>query len=257
MATWNTAFNNAPADGDSPSQGDDRIRETRTQIYDRMIKSHEWGGSSVADGWHLEGSGRVYYAASEPTVRPDTSTSLDSDDDGRLYVDSDTKFPYVYTGSAFAALKGGMGVLFVGADEKSQNTDGGTFTQGAWQKRTINTEKTNSLSDCTLSNSVMYLGTGSYFAQWHTPAYRVGLHQSRLRDTTSGATLSIGQAAKSNTSNGDTTFSLGWCKFTLLSTSAIELQHYCETTNADDGFGYAANIGTEVYSQIALVEISA
>jgi hypothetical protein len=64
MATWNDAFNNAPADGDSPSQGDDKIRETRVEIWYRGRKEHGWGGSSTADGWHKEGSGRAYYTTS-------------------------------------------------------------------------------------------------------------------------------------------------------------------------------------------------
>jgi hypothetical protein len=107
MAVWNDTFNSAPADGDSPSQGDDKIRETRAQIWYRGRKEHEWGGSSTADGWHKEGSGKAYYATSAPTVRPDGSTTLDSDDNGRLYFNSSTKILEVIHSTTVDSVRGG------------------------------------------------------------------------------------------------------------------------------------------------------
>ena len=62
------------------------------------------GGSVAADFVHKAGSAKAYYDTSEPTVRPDGSTSLGTGDDGRIWVDSDDKVPYVWTGTAWVVL---------------------------------------------------------------------------------------------------------------------------------------------------------
>ena len=68
------------------------------------VKGGSSGGSVAGDFVHKEGSGRGYYASSAPTVRPDGATALGTSDDGRIWVDSDDKIPYVWTGSAWTPL---------------------------------------------------------------------------------------------------------------------------------------------------------
>jgi hypothetical protein len=107
--TWNQAFEDSPADSDDPSDGALRIRELKEAVQERIVKEHEFTlTDSFADqAWHKEGSAKGYYKSAEPSNRPDGSTSLDSTDAGRLWVDSDDGRLYVYTGSAWDALTPG------------------------------------------------------------------------------------------------------------------------------------------------------
>jgi len=91
MAIWNSAFEATPAGSDSPSQGDDRIRELKQAVRERLIKEHEMdlsSGAAAADGWHAAGSAKVYVGSTAPTTRPDGATTLTADDDGRLWLSS-------------------------------------------------------------------------------------------------------------------------------------------------------------------------
>ncbi len=104
MATMNSTWLTNPQDSDTPSFGDNEIRGTRLEFHDRLTKEHVIGGATAADGAHKKGVARAYYQAAAPSLRPDGSSSLDSDDDGRLFVDSDTDTLQVWDGSAMADL---------------------------------------------------------------------------------------------------------------------------------------------------------
>ena len=47
-------------------------------------------------------------------------------------------------------------------DEKAANTPGGTFTASAWQKRDLNTVKTNQISGASLASNQITLPAGTY-----------------------------------------------------------------------------------------------
>jgi hypothetical protein len=99
MSVWNTAFEASPAGADSPASGDDKIRELKSAVRERLAKEHKMDlstGTASADGWHIQGSAISYYQASAPTTRPDGVTALDANDYGRLWVSSSTGLVYVY-----------------------------------------------------------------------------------------------------------------------------------------------------------------
>lgn len=104
--TWNSAFNASPLASADPSEGDDRIRETRSQVQQRMEHEHDWlGTSETTGGVHREGSAKVYYEVTEPTNKPNsTDGALASADAGRIWKDATKKGAYVYDGSAFEKL---------------------------------------------------------------------------------------------------------------------------------------------------------
>lgn len=107
MATWNNAFEASPAGGDAPSSGDDKIREVKTAVRERLEKEHKFdlsSGLSGPDGWHKQGSSIDYYQASAPTTRPDGVTALDVNDYGRRWIKSSDLTEYVYTSTGWAAL---------------------------------------------------------------------------------------------------------------------------------------------------------
>lgn len=107
--------NNSSADWDESAPiitnarrlGAQEIRFLRAAVGARLLKEHIQFDDSTVGGEHKEGSAKIYYQASAPTLRPDGSTSLDSTDEGRLWLDSDTLYLYHWNGSAWIQIGGG------------------------------------------------------------------------------------------------------------------------------------------------------
>ena len=106
MATWDGTFNASPTASANPAQGDDRIRETRSEAQQRMEHEHAWlNTGTTTGGVHREGSAKIYYEDSEPENKPNSDDGvLTSADAGRLWKDSDDLGAYVYDGSSFVKL---------------------------------------------------------------------------------------------------------------------------------------------------------
>ena len=115
---------------------------------------------------------------------------------------------------------------------------------------------------CALSSNQFTLEAGTYEAWWSAPGYRVDGHQTRIQNVTDGTTVATGtteyDAATDNNSNTHPTAtrSVGWARFTVAASKALELQHRCTATHANQGFGRPTNVTTEVYSMIVLRKIS-
>jgi hypothetical protein len=107
LTVWNSAFEASPAGGDVPSLGDDKIREVKSAIRERIAKEHKMDlatGTASADGWHIQGSAVDYYQSSAPTTRPDGVTALDVNDYGRRWTHSVTLVQSVYTSTGWVAI---------------------------------------------------------------------------------------------------------------------------------------------------------
>jgi hypothetical protein len=146
-----------------------------------------------------------------------------------------------------AALVAILGYIKV-SDQQTQNTAGGTFTSGAWRQRTINTEDSDTGSNCSISSNEITLDAGTYICLIRCPAYDVALHQARLYDVTAAAVLLLGSVQRNASGGGNTSDSIIQGSFTLATAHALEIEHRCSTTNAGDGFGIAGNFTTEVYT---------
>lgn len=133
-------------------------------------------------------------------------------------------------------------------DKKSSGTDGGTFTSGAWQTRTVNTEIVDDSNLVTISGNRITLQPGTYRTTITAPAYAVDGHQIRLQDVTHGTTLFIGTVERAAASDDSVTRSQLVGQFTVATLVYLEIQHKCATTNAGDGFGKAASFGDEWYT---------
>lgn len=139
-------------------------------------------------------------------------------------------------------------------EEQTQNTDGGTFTSGAWQTRVINTEVIDTGGDCALSSNEFTLGAGVYEFDISAPAFFVDSHQTRLYNVTDTAAALIGTSEDSPTVNtrGVVTRSHIKGRVTITGAKAFRVEHRCETTRATDGLGRAANFTTEVYTMVEI-----
>lgn len=146
-------------------------------------------------------------------------------------------------------------------DQKASGTNGGTFTSGAWQTRTLNASSGN-LPGASLSSNQFTLPPGLYLVTAAAPAHRVDIHQMRLRNITGGVTAMVGQvahAAEISFANIDTVTIAHLSAFvTLESTKTFELQHRCQTTSLlTDGFGQANGFGVpEVYAVVSVQSIA-
>ena len=106
--TWSTYYATQPSGSDSPTLGDNSIREVKQAVRERFEKEHTMdlsSGSLAGDGMHVSGSAQIYYTSAAPTVRPDGVTAFAARDAGRVWVDSDAgNLPKVYDGAAFSSF---------------------------------------------------------------------------------------------------------------------------------------------------------
>lgn len=138
-------------------------------------------------------------------------------------------------------------------DQKAAGTDAGTFTQGAWQTRTLTNEDYDFGNYCTLAGNQFTLVAGTYVIDAEAPAGVVNNHQAKLRNITAGSDSLIGTSEY--TGSGDTTYTKSRImgRVTFASAQTFEIQHQCQTTKATDGFGNACNFGvTEVYTTVRI-----
>lgn len=140
-------------------------------------------------------------------------------------------------------------------DEKTVSTNGGTFTSGAWQTRTLNTEVTNDIDGASLASNQITLPAGTYEVIASAPGFAVNGHQARLRDVTNSATLLLGTSEHSNAANYAQTRSFIDGEVTLNAETVVELQHYCVSTFSSTGMGVSADIGTEVYAEVFIRKV--
>lgn len=141
-------------------------------------------------------------------------------------------------------------------EQQATGVAGGTFTNGAWRTRAINTEVTDTGNHCTLSGNQFTLAAGTYRLGYTFGfGYAVGGHRIRLLNVTDGTTLLSG----GNTVANQDTFSVATSatmngRFTIGASKVLELQHQCGLTKTVNGFGLAhAFTGTpELYAQVEL-----
>lgn len=138
------------------------------------------------------------------------------------------------------------------SDTKASATDGGTFTTGAWRTRDINTEDSDTAGICSIAANQITLSAGTYICKIFAPAYGVDQHKARLQNTTGATTLVLGKRANAGAPGASAGMSESIIagKFTVAAAQALEVQHYCRTTRATDGFGTGfADAGvSEVYT---------
>lgn len=138
-------------------------------------------------------------------------------------------------------------------EEQAQNTQGGTFTSGAWRTRTLNTKSTDTGGIATLSSNQFTLPAGTYLIKATAPGYQCDRHQARLQNITDTSTTAL-STTEFTASAGSATVSraLIYAEFTITAPKTFEIQHQCQTTKSSDGFGVAANFTTEVYSEVEI-----
>jgi len=157
------------------------------------------------------------------------------------------------------ATVAGVSVAVI-ADQKANNTAGGTFTSGAWRTRDLNTEISDTGSIVSISSNQFTLGAGTYYIIWAAPAGGVAQHISRLYNITASSTVAQSSNAYDYPDPGlplDQGYSIGFAVTAPTSSTVYEIQHYGNTTRSTDGFGIAANFGaSEQYTTVTIVKVA-
>ena len=162
---------------------------------------------------------------------------------------------------AYAVPAGsGMSNTIILEDQKTSGTAGGTFTSGAWQTRTLNTEVYDTNGDCSLATNQFTLAAGTYEIYARSPAYSVSRHMIRLQNVTDATTIATGSSGLAVTGNYFYTDSVIISKFTVAASKALEIQHKCEATSATYGFGVdcgaSFTVGHETYTQVWIKRVA-
>jgi hypothetical protein len=133
-------------------------------------------------------------------------------------------------------------------DVKAQNTDGGTFTTGSFQTRTLNT-LTDASGLASLASNTFTLPPGVYDYVITAPAAAVARHIARLQNLTDGVTTQYGtpEYAAANALPG-VSRSIISGRLEIKSSKTFSIQHQCGTTGTTTGFGVASNFGPETYT---------
>ena len=130
--------------------------------------------------------------------------------------------------------------------------DRGTFTAGAWQTREINTEVVDTDNIVTLSSNQFTLQPGTYQIKFGACAYKVNRHITRLRQISPAATIASSSAQYSWASDSNLQWSRGFARLTITQATAYEIQHYCQTTQSSNGFGFQMTYSTSDYVQVEI-----
>ncbi|WP_287373622.1 hypothetical protein [Prosthecochloris sp.] len=139
------------------------------------------------------------------------------------------------------------------ADQKSQGTDGGTFTSGSDQTRDLNTKKADPDNIVSLSSNQFSLAAGSYLIKWSTPVYDVNAHRSKLYDVTGDNTY-VGSSEYAPSGQNGANRSFGIARITISTSTTFEIRHRCDGTKSNIGFGLSCDYSGEVeeYTQVEI-----
>ena len=140
------------------------------------------------------------------------------------------------------------------SDQKASGTNGGTFTSGSWQTRTLNTVEGDT-SFVTLSANQITLPPGKYNIFAKAPGYVIGFNKAKLYSITDSADVIMGTSEYSVASVTNASTLSG--TLNLSATKTYELRHYCTTTGSSNGFGQSAVTGgtVEVFSDILITKL--
>lgn len=159
-------------------------------------------------------------------------------------------FAGLYKGITPSGLQAGESRDYIEIrDEKAANTQGGTFTSGAWRTRDLNTEHADAGGYASVSANQITLAAGTYECLITAPAVKTDNHKAKLYNITDSSDTLVGTSEWAGSGSTPGTTSIVSGRFTITSPKVFEVQHRCGTTFATSGFGEASNFSVvEVYT---------
>ena len=135
-------------------------------------------------------------------------------------------------------------------DKKTQDTDSGTFTMGAWRTRDINEEQADTADICSIASNQITLPAGTYRCHISAPAYAIKRHQMRLFNVTDSSVVLVGVSSYAHSAYHVSHNALLVGRFTLAAQKTLEVQHQSQETCDTYGFGAAAGFTDEIYTVV-------
>ena len=151
----------------------------------------------------------------------------------------------------------GIDNILIVEDEKTSGTAGGTFANGAWRTRDLNTVRVNRITGASLSSNQITLPAGRYRIFARCPVFVVANHKTRLWNITDSSKILDGTTEFSNITQSSITSSIIYGEFIINSQKTITIEHICNTTRITDGFGIASNFSQpEIYTQVFIQRLA-
>lgn len=174
-------------------------------------------------------------------------------------VDADTLASNAVTSGKLASGVGGKFASFaIICDRKSNGTNGGSLTPGAWRVRDLNHEIADADGIVSISSNRFTLQAGTYLIKANAPQYGRGYHALRLYNYTDSNTIADGQSNFANYNDNIYNSAFVWGRTTISSAKEFEILHRCSESSGgnSNGGGVAAGGGFTVnYEIYTVVEI--
>jgi hypothetical protein len=193
----------------------------------------------------LEKTGGTLTALTLPSANASASEFLQNDGSGAM---------------SWAALPASGSVIKMAflVDEKANNTNGGTFTSGAWRQRDLNTEYYDTIGVTIVTNKFK-LPVGTFYIDWSAPFASSANNQSRLWNVDDGVVVKYGQNqygqlsyVGAGSSDGSATVAT-----TIVLGTEFQIEHRCDNTYANTGFGHLTNYSNVcVFTTVKIMQIA-
>jgi len=265
---WNETL---PANSEDIEDGANEIRDLRKGANIRASWEHSALAAASVGMIHKTGSAVAYYQATAPTADgKSVALANNNTSNGRIWVDSDDKTLWVWTGSAFEKVMVTRAHLDDDVyqsyakyhDEQNSGVVAQSLGLGAWTKRRL-AEQIDEDNLATITSDAITITTaGEYYIRASAPVYAVKNSKLRWRKTTgTDTTIIVGQNGFSSKNNS------GYCidhlsgKFYSATNSLVyELQHWVDADGTDPpkgGLPVADDGEKEIYATLEIWKVSA
>jgi len=147
-------------------------------------------------------------------------------------------------------------------DSKPSNTNGGTFTAGAWQVRDLTLVQFDTIG-VTLAANVFTLPRGVYEVHASAPGWNVNRHMIRLYDVTNAVAVLWGTSEVSSGIQSDIvpsqTRSFLHGRLHVPAATQYRLEHQCQTTVLNVGLGLASGwafaVDHETFTEVMIHQV--
>lgn len=143
-------------------------------------------------------------------------------------------------------------------DQKTNGSNGGSATGGAWNTRTLNTSVIDQIG-VSLGSNQFTLPAGTYYVEISTPACQVNNHRCRLYNVTTSSTVLLGTSECAQNTNPSNMSNRSFIDayFTSAASGTYRVDHWCNTSFATQGLGMNASSGdVEIFTNVKIIKIN-
>lgn len=255
MATWNSAYEAAPGNGDDISLGAGEIRSVRTEVRDRAEVELDWGTVTAGygdTGRLLPGAGRIYQVASGTALptnlqKPDGSSqgvALGTSDTGRLCLDQNGWIDQLHewNGTSWVNTACSPNLVLNGGMRFDQRRAGTSATLTTATRTRVLDGWAVTITGAS-TGTVQQVTTG-------LPTGAVSKYGLKITGATSVTNVDLDQRFEARDCNqwgGWITVRVGW-KYVDGSSGTITPSFRVDTANAADNFAAVTNRATSAFT---------